>query len=186
MQSWWPVRRRWPAVVSRSRYGSSRPHRECYAAEERHCSRLSATSRARCWGVLGEPPPCQSKPVPFETSARKARAVLRVAPFVGLLYSTLVLWFLEGAHASPLAKPPLRPWYPNKQSVTFEDILRTARYALARFDVLVPSPYINNLRKLDPPSRKQQPPSRRQASAAAETCSYAARWAEARMAAWTA
>ncbi len=74
MQSGWPVRRRWPAVVSRSRYGSSRPHRECYAAEERHCSRLSATSRARCWGVLGEPPPCQSKPVPFETSARKARA----------------------------------------------------------------------------------------------------------------
>jgi hypothetical protein len=99
-----------------------------------------------------------------DSSARKARAVLRVAPFVGLLYSTLVLWFIEGAHASPLAKPPMRPWYPNKQSVTFEDILRTARFALSRFDVLVPSPYINNLRKLDPPSRKQPPPKRRQAA----------------------
>lgn len=93
-----------------------------------------------------------------DSSARKARAVLRVAPFVGLLYSTLVLWFLEGAHTSPLAKPPLRPWYPHKQSITFEDILRTARHALVRFDILVPFHDINNLRKPGLPSRKQQPP----------------------------
>jgi hypothetical protein len=99
-----------------------------------------------------------------DSAARKARAVLRVAPFVGLLYSTLVLWFLEGAHSSPLAKPPVRPWYPSKQAITFEDILRTARLVLARFNVLVPSPHINNLRKLPSPSRKQQPPRRRKAA----------------------
>ena len=40
--------------------------------------------------------------------------MLRVAPFVGLLYTALVVWFLEGASHSQFATPPLRPWYKHK------------------------------------------------------------------------
>jgi len=82
-----------------------------------------------------------------DSSARKKAAVLRVAPFVGILYSVLVIWFLEGASTSPLAMPPVRPWYTHKRGLSFEDILRAARRALANYDVLVPSRDINNLQQ---------------------------------------
>jgi hypothetical protein len=61
-----------------------------------------------------------------DSSARKPAAVLRVAPFVGLLYTALVVWFLEGAHQSPLAIPPLRPWYRHKRALVNLDILDQA------------------------------------------------------------
>lgn len=83
-----------------------------------------------------------------DSCARKETAVLRVAPLVGLLYTALVVWFIEGASKSPLAAPPLRPWYPHKQGLSFEDILRTARRALFDFDVLVPWRDIDNLHQL--------------------------------------
>ena len=79
---------------------------------------------------------------------RKAPSVLRVAPFIGLLYTTLVLWFLEGVYQSPLAAPPLRPWYTHKRGYCFADILRTARRALSQVEVLVPSSDSANLHKL--------------------------------------
>ena len=83
-----------------------------------------------------------------DSSARKESAVLRVAPFVGMLYTALVVWFIEGESKNPLAAPPLRPWYPHKRGLSFEDILRAARRALCNFDVLVPSRDINNLHQL--------------------------------------
>jgi hypothetical protein len=83
-----------------------------------------------------------------DSSARKESAVLRVAPFVGMLYTTLVVWFIEGASRSPLAAPPVRPWYAHKRGLSFEDILRAARRTLCDFDVLVPSRNINNLHQL--------------------------------------
>lgn len=83
-----------------------------------------------------------------DSCARKEAAVLRVAPLVGLLYTALVVWFIEGASNSPLAAPPLRPWYPHKQGSSFEDILRAARRALLGFDVLVPWRDIDNLHQL--------------------------------------
>jgi len=83
-----------------------------------------------------------------DSCARKDTAVLRTAPFVGLLYTALVLWFIEGASTSPLSAPPLRPWYRHKCGLSFEDILRAARRALADFDVLVPCRNIDNLHQL--------------------------------------
>jgi hypothetical protein len=74
-----------------------------------------------------------------DSSARTETAVRRVAPFVGLLYTVLVVWFLEGAAHSQLATPPLRPWYPHKQGFSFADILRAARRAMAGFDILDPA-----------------------------------------------
>jgi hypothetical protein len=86
-----------------------------------------------------------------DSSARKEQAVLRVAPFVGMLYTVLVVWFLEGASTSAVAVPPVRPWYTHKRGLSFEDILRAARRTLIDFEVLVPSRDINNLRQ--PPRR---------------------------------
>lgn len=50
-----------------------------------------------------------------DSRARKQAAVLRVAPLVGLLYSTLVLWFAEGTHRTAIAQTPLRPWYQRRR-----------------------------------------------------------------------
>lgn len=84
-----------------------------------------------------------------DSQARKKEAVLRVAPFVGLLYSALVVWFLEGACRSPLAAPPVRPWYTHKKGFSFQDILRTARRTVAPVNVLDPGSDIHNLDQLD-------------------------------------
>lgn len=88
-----------------------------------------------------------------DSSARKEAAVLRVAPFVGLLYTALVVWFLEGASGSPLATPPLRPWYTHKRGLCFADILRTARLAMIGIDILDPAHHINNLDQCRRPPR---------------------------------
>ncbi len=82
-----------------------------------------------------------------DSSARRENAVLRTAPFVGLLYTVLVLWFLEGASNHTFALPPVRPWYTHKSGVSFADMLRAARRALAGFDVLDPANHFKDLRK---------------------------------------
>ena len=64
-----------------------------------------------------------------DSPARKEAAVLRVAPFVGLLYSTLVVWFAEGASTSTLAAPPVRPWYPHKRDSASPTSFAPARNA---------------------------------------------------------
>jgi hypothetical protein len=83
-----------------------------------------------------------------DSSARKEKAVLRVAPFVAMLYTVLVVWFLEAGSASPLAAPPLRPWYTHKRGSSFEDILRTARRVLCDFDVFAQAHDVHNLPQL--------------------------------------
>jgi hypothetical protein len=83
-----------------------------------------------------------------DSSARKEAAVLRVAPFVGLLYTALVVWFLEGASHSHLATPPLRPWYRHKSGLCFADILRTAQRASAAANIFDPACNIEHLQKL--------------------------------------
>jgi DDE superfamily endonuclease len=82
-----------------------------------------------------------------DSRARKEAAVLRVAPLVGLLYSGLVVWFAEGIHRTPLAAPPLRPWYPHKSGLCFHDVLRAARRVLDGADVLDPRPAFDDLQQ---------------------------------------
>jgi len=86
-----------------------------------------------------------------DSSARSEAAVRRVAPFVGLLYTALVVWFLEGARTSPLAALPVRPWYTHKRGLAFVDILRTARRAMVGFDILDPH---NEIKHLPQPRRR--------------------------------
>jgi hypothetical protein len=93
-----------------------------------------------------------------DSQARKEAAVLRVAPLVGLIYSTLVLWFAEGVHRTPIALPPLRPWYSHKKGLCFADVLRAARRTLDGVDVLVPCSDPGNLPKHRRHSRRRGPP----------------------------
>ncbi len=71
-----------------------------------------------------------------DSSAHTKAAVERTAPFVGLMYSLLVVWFFQHAHASTSAQPPVRPWYSHKKGVSFADILRTAQRVLTSVEVL--------------------------------------------------
>lgn len=71
-----------------------------------------------------------------DSSARTKAAVERTAPFVGLMYSLLIVWFFQHAHSSKAAQPPVRPWYPHKRGVSFADILRAAQRVLAPVEVL--------------------------------------------------
>lgn len=91
-----------------------------------------------------------------DSSARKPQAVLRTAPFVGLLYTTLVVWFIEGACNSPVAAPPLRPWYTHKCGLSFEDILRAARRTLHGFEVLALPCVSDNLHQPATSSRNRE------------------------------
>jgi DDE superfamily endonuclease len=80
-----------------------------------------------------------------DSSARKKQAVERVAPFVGMSYTFLIVWFVQHAYKTPFAVPPIRPWYRHKEGFSFADVLRTAQRVLARLDVLDPASDINNL-----------------------------------------
>lgn len=71
-----------------------------------------------------------------DSAARLERAVRRVAPMVGLLYTVLVVWFLEHHGRTFTASIPLRPWYTHKSGISFADILREARRAIATTDIL--------------------------------------------------
>lgn len=71
-----------------------------------------------------------------DSSARTKFAVERTAPFVGCMYSLLIVWFFQHAHSTEAAKPPVRPWYPHKRGVSFADILRAAQRVLSPVEVL--------------------------------------------------
>lgn len=72
-----------------------------------------------------------------DSQARRKAAVERTAPFVGYTYTLLVLWFATNeTQSSPLATPPVRPWYKHKRGFCFADVLRTAQRVLCRYDVL--------------------------------------------------
>lgn len=91
-----------------------------------------------------------------DSQARKEAAVLRVAPMVGLLYSTLVVWFAEGVHRTTIAAPPVRPWYPHKHGLCFADVLRAARRALYGAEVLDLRRHYDDLQQLTTPSRPRR------------------------------
>ena len=71
-----------------------------------------------------------------DPSSRTKAAVERTAPFVGIMYSLLIVWFFQHAHASTSALPPERPWYLHKKGISFADILRCAQRVLAPVEVL--------------------------------------------------
>jgi hypothetical protein len=83
-----------------------------------------------------------------DSSARKKEAVERMAPFVGFIYTLLVLWFVQYAYKTSFATPPVRPWYRHKEGFCFADVLRTAQRVLTPLDVLDPRCSLDNLRSI--------------------------------------
>ncbi len=79
-----------------------------------------------------------------DSSARKKEAVERTAPFVGYIYTSLVLWFSAGVWQTRLATPPLRPWYRHKKGLCFADVVRAAQRSLMHLDVLDPASTLDN------------------------------------------
>jgi hypothetical protein len=57
--------------------------------------------------------------------------VLRTAPWVGMCYTLLVLWYMELGWDTSRMGRPLRSWYRTQCTVSFADILRLAQSTLA-------------------------------------------------------
>jgi hypothetical protein len=79
---------------------------------------------AKQWLGLGDSP------------AQTAAAVLRTAPFLGLLSTALVLWFWDARIYDAADLLPATTWYRQKRTYSFGDILRTARTVFAKIDIL--------------------------------------------------
>lgn len=101
-----------------------------------------------------------------DSAARKRAAVERTAPFVGYIYTLLVLWFADSTWTTDSAALPVRPWYRHKRGLCFADVLRTARRVLGHLDVLDPARSIEDLRERTPTSRALRSPRRERGSAA--------------------
>jgi hypothetical protein len=79
-----------------------------------------------------------------DSQSRVQRAVERVAPFVGHLFSLLVIWCIEGGSEICYALLPNRPWYQDKQDLSFQDILRGARHVSSPWRIVDPVAKISN------------------------------------------
>jgi hypothetical protein len=64
-----------------------------------------------------------------EPQNRTERAVERTAPFALLLYSLVVLWYVQSGHKLRAARPAAMPWYSSKVAPAFSDMLATLRRA---------------------------------------------------------
>ena len=74
-----------------------------------------------------------------QSSARLRTAVERTAPFVGLLYTTLLLWAARGGSSVAQLLMPQRRWYRQKLHLSFADILRAAQRLLGQHVTDLPS-----------------------------------------------
>lgn len=60
---------------------------------------------------------------------RVSRAAQRTAPLILYIYDLVLLWYAQSGHLSATHSALNRPWYRQKASVSFEDVLRTLRHA---------------------------------------------------------
>lgn len=97
-----------------------------------------------------------------DSQARSRLAVERTAPFVGLLFSLLVIWFAQGAWRQAVV--PIRPWYPHKKNLSFADVMRTARVVLEPYaEYLASSLRDGNLDEIGQRDSRSHPPPGRNA-----------------------
>jgi len=60
---------------------------------------------------------------------RVSKATQRTAPLAFYIYDLALLWYAQSGHQLKADSLLPRQWYPQKSSVSFEDVLRTLRYA---------------------------------------------------------
>jgi SRSO17 transposase len=80
-----------------------------------------------------------------DSQAWTRRAVERTAPFVAFLFTLVVVWYANSARGSKLYTYPVRPWYPNKVTPSFADMLGAAQRAAILSGVFDPASNTNNL-----------------------------------------
>jgi SRSO17 transposase len=101
-----------------------------------------------------------------DSQARSRLAVERTAPFIGLLFSLLVIWFAQGAWRQAVV--PTRPWYPHKKNLSFADVMRTARVVLEPYaEYLASSLRDDDLEEIGRRGSRAHPPPGRSARDAA-------------------
>lgn len=71
-----------------------------------------------------------------DSPAWSKRAVLRTAPWVALLSGVVVVWFHRVYTQETKVPLPERPWYAQKEDLSFADLVRAAQETLRRVDVL--------------------------------------------------
>jgi hypothetical protein len=71
-----------------------------------------------------------------DSPAWSEKAVLRTAPWVGLLSGVLVVWFHRLYEKGMVTPLPERPWYTWKEDLTFADLVRAAQSTLRSVDAL--------------------------------------------------
>ena len=59
--------------------------------------------------------------------ARKRTAVLRITPFCFFLNAIVKLWFILQAQQNSVTTPKTPPWYPHKDTISFQDMLGALR-----------------------------------------------------------
>ena len=91
-----------------------------------------------------------------DSSARSEQAVLRTAPFVGILYSCLVLRFARSPKQAQSLVTPERPWYPNKKEPSTLDLLRQAARELDAHDFRAEAKQRRLRRKVKTPHARQR------------------------------
>jgi DDE superfamily endonuclease len=64
-----------------------------------------------------------------EPQNQTALAVRRTAPFAGLVFALIVLWYAAELQAGRVATWTVRPWYRRKTAPSFADVLTTLRQA---------------------------------------------------------
>lgn len=76
-------------------------------------------------------------------------AVERTAPFVGMIYSLVVVWFHLNVAGTSAELFPVRPWYRTKRYSSFADILGAAQQAVCRSGLFDPACNTNNLHNVN-------------------------------------
>jgi SRSO17 transposase len=92
-----------------------------------------------------------------DSQAWTRQAVERTTPFVGMLFTLIVVWYATAGHGTSLALTPVRPWYRTKAGPSFADMLGAAQRAVIRSQIFDPACNSNNLQNFVQPSADAPP-----------------------------
>ena len=83
-----------------------------------------------------------------EPQARKKEAVLRIVPFCLWLNALVKVWFIAQSRQAQPALPENDPWYPHKNTISFQDMLGALRLHFWRNTIFKESTSSHNDKKI--------------------------------------
>ena len=84
-----------------------------------------------------------------QPQARKKKAVERITPFCLWLNSVIKLWFVQESRQGRPTLPQTDPWYPHKDTISFQDMLGAIRLCFWRNCIFAGSTSRDEQRKID-------------------------------------